>query len=46
MRALVTDVAYQTALRQGYEPKSAHELRRERDVEGVDSPVDLVVVAT
>ena len=46
VRALVTDVAYQTALRQGYEPKSAHELRRERDVEGVDSPVDLVVVAT
>ena len=45
VRALVTDAAYQTALRQGYEPKSAHELRRARDVAGVDDPVDLVVVA-
>jgi adenylate cyclase len=45
VRALVTETAYQTALRQGYEPKSAHELRRARDVDGVDSPVDLVVVA-
>jgi adenylate cyclase len=44
VRGLVTDVAYQTALRQGYEPKSAHELRRARDVDGVESPVDLVVV--
>ncbi len=46
VRALVTDAAYQTALRQGYEPKSAHELRRGRNVDGVDAPVDLVVVAT
>ena len=45
VRALVTDAAYQTALRQGYEPKSSHELRRDRDVAGVDRPVDLVVVA-
>ena len=45
VRALVTDAAYQTALRQGYEPKSSHELRRDRDVAGVDNPVDLVVVA-
>lgn len=46
VRALVTDAAYQAALRQGYEPKLAHELRRGRDVDGVDSPVDLVVVAS
>ncbi len=46
VRALVTDAAYQTALRQGYEPKASHELRRERDVDGVDAPVDLVVVAS
>ena len=45
VRALVTDAAYQEALRQGYEPKSAHELRRARVVDGVDGPVDLVVVA-
>jgi len=46
VRALVTDAAYQTALRQSYEPKSAHEVRRGRDVDGVESPVDLVVVAS
>ena len=46
VRGLVTDVAYQTALRQGYEPKTSHELRRDRDVDGVESPVDLVVVAS
>lgn len=45
VRALVTDGAYQAALRQGYEPKASHELRRARDVEGVDGPVDLVMVA-
>jgi hypothetical protein len=33
-------------LRQGYEPKTSHELRRDRDVDGVESPVDLVVVAS
>lgn len=43
--ALVTDAAYQTALRQGYAPKSSHELRRARAVDGVDGPVDLVVIA-
>ncbi len=46
VRALVTDAAYQTALRQGYEPKSAHEVRRGRAVDGVESPVDLVIVAS
>lgn len=46
VRALVTDAAYQTALRQGYEPKSSHELRRGRAVDGVEAPVDLVVVAS
>jgi len=45
VRALVTDAAYQTALRQGYEPKSSHELRRDRAVDGVAAPVDLVVIA-
>jgi adenylate cyclase len=45
VRGLVTDVAYQTALRQGYEPRTAHELRRNRNVDGVDGPVDLVMVA-
>ncbi len=45
VRALVTNEAYQAALRQGYEPTSAHELRRERNVEGVDGSVDLVVIA-
>ena len=46
VRALVTDLAYQAALRQGYEPKSAHELRRARAVDGVDGPVDLVMIAS
>ena len=45
VRALVTDAAYQLALRQGYEPKSSHELRRARNVDGVGAPVDLVIVA-
>ena len=45
VRALVTDAAYQEALRQGYEPTAAHELRHGRAVDGVDNPVDLVVVA-
>lgn len=44
-RALATDAAYQIALRQGYQPKASHELRRQRAVEGFDSPVDLVVIA-
>jgi adenylate cyclase len=45
VRALVTDSAYQIALRQGYRPASSHEVRRQRAVEGFDSPVDLVIIA-
>ncbi len=45
VRALTTVETYERALRQGYRPERERERRPERRVEGVQAPVDLVVLA-
>jgi adenylate cyclase len=45
VRALCTASAYETALQQGYRPLEDHNKLLDRTVEGVDKPIDLVVLA-
>jgi adenylate cyclase len=45
VRALADSAAFETGLSQGYRPKAEPEHRGQRRVEGLDDPVDLVVLA-
>jgi adenylate cyclase len=45
VRALCTASAFDVAARQGYQPSSAIERRKSRQIEGVDHPVDIIVLA-
>lgn len=45
VRALTDDVAYETALAQGYRAELEPERRGQRRVEGLEEPVDLIVLA-
>lgn len=45
VRALTTLQAYRTALAQGYRPAEERPVRAARPVDGVDEPIDLVVMA-
>jgi adenylate cyclase len=45
VRALVDEATYQTAIEQGYVPAGDHERRGARLIEGINAPIDLVVMA-
>jgi adenylate cyclase len=45
VRALCTEDAFDMAIRQGYQPPENREQRKARRIEGVDSAVDIVILA-
>ena len=45
VRALASEAAYRLALAQGYVASAPKEMRRSRRVEGIETPLDLVVLA-
>ncbi|MGD8883597.1 MAG: adenylate/guanylate cyclase domain-containing protein [Desulfobacterales bacterium] len=44
VRALCTEAAFDIAIRQGYQPPENREQRKARSIEGVDNPVDIVIL--
>jgi adenylate cyclase len=45
VRALCTKAAFDIAMRQGYQPPANREQRKARSIEGVDTAVDIVILA-
>ena len=45
VNALCTAAAYETALRQGYQPPVDHRILTDRNIEGVEKPLDIAVLA-
>ena len=45
VRALCTKAAFDIAMRQGYQPPANREQRKARRIEGVDTAVDIVILA-
>jgi adenylate cyclase len=45
VRALCTASAYDMAVRQGYQPAPTIEQRKSRNIEGVERPIDIIVLA-
>jgi adenylate cyclase len=46
VRALCTQAAFDIAMRQGYQTPRNREQRKARRIEGVDIPVDIIILAS